>query len=109
MYAWPQPNSSADDVKADQTDEDRRQRIEVDACAGNDRHRTEHVGQLALSGRAQRRFNLGLGRAGGHLCADHAFEDDIGRVTQDLGAEDREGDTANGQNQDDDDAPRLWS
>ena len=67
-----------------------RQRPEVDALPGRHGHAREHVGELGLTARPQPGDDLLLGHPGRDLGADDAIEDDVGRLAQDLRAEDRE-------------------
>ena len=52
---------------------------------------TDHIGHAPLPGGPQLRDGLGLGRARRQTLADESREDQVGGVTQDLGADERSG------------------
>ena len=61
----------------------------------------EHVGKLVLALRPEAGDDLRPGsRPAGELVADGALEDDVGRLAQQLGAEDREVDADHGEQDD---------
>ena len=65
--------------------------VEIDSRPGGDRHSPKHVCQLSLAPRPQHRDHLQLGHACRQAFADNTVEKDIGRVAENLGAEDRKG------------------
>ena len=98
----------ADDVDGRDEQEGVPERGEVDARAGRrDGQAREQVGLLGLTGGAQRIHGLLLGHARGDLLADDTVEDDVGRVAQDLRADDGAGDAQDGERDDEDDPGGL--
>ena len=97
----------AEDVHAREQPEDPREGSEVNALTGRHGHAREHVGELRLSAGPQPGDRLLLGHPGRDLLADDAIEDDVGRVAEDLRAEDREEDADHGETDHENDERRL--
>ena len=80
---------------------------EVDAAARHHVGPRHQVGDLAVPLRAKAGHRLRLGDPGGQTLADHAIEDDVGRVPDDLGPDHRAGHTAQRKDGGDDDPGAL--
>ena len=87
----------AEQEDADEEEQDPAERPEVEADAGRDVHRREHVRELVLTLGAQPGDDWALRHARRELLADDAREDVVGRVAQDLRADDGERDADDGQ------------
>ena len=94
-------------VDGDQRQQDALQGAEIHAVARVQVHRGEHLGERVLALRPECRDGLRLCPAGRQPLADHAREQDVGRVAEDLWAKDGEGHAHHTQHQHDRDAAVL--
>jgi hypothetical protein len=102
------PEQRRHDVDDGNPGQDGAEEGEIDALAGNDVHRGQHVGQVVLAAPAQRLDLLRLADVGVQSLADDAAEDDVGGAPEQQRAGDRQRHAghAEGQRRGDEEAVR---
>ena len=98
------PEDGRGQVDQDDGEQHEAEGVEVDPGAGDDVLRLDDVGDGAVALGARRGCGLLGGEPGRQLAADHAGEDQVGGVAEDLGADDVERHADHAERDDDGDA-----